>query len=138
MFTFIKKLLLKKKVSKISLYVKKTETALTIFKNIEKNENKNEKLIRSLRKNNLYENIISQYNVCIQKIEQHNNNVQTLMFVYNTLLQTYPVINIINNIFKYSKAKIEEIYATVKKVYTYTIPNSFDKKREYDYLVKRE
>ena len=67
MFAFIKNLFLKNKAKKILSYVEKVETSLTLFQNINNNEDKNTKLIRSLSKKELYADIVSRYNVCIQK-----------------------------------------------------------------------
>ncbi len=132
MFAFIENLFLKNKARKILLYIESVETSLTLFDIINNNEDKNAKLVRSLSKKNLYADIVSRYNVCIQKIEKHNNEIQSLMFAYNTLLQTYPISDILDNILEYSKEKIEEIYSTVKNVYQYVVPNSFKYKKEYD------
>ena len=68
MFAFIEKLFLKNKAKKILSYIDKVETALTLFQSIDKNEDKNIKFIRSLSKKELYADIVSRYNVCIQKI----------------------------------------------------------------------
>ena len=132
MFTFIKNLFLKNKAKKILLYIEKVETALTLFQSIDNEEDKNRKLIRSLSNKELYEDIVSKYNVCLQKIEKHNKEIQTLTFAYNTLLQAYPIADILDNILKCSREKIEEIYLTIKNVYTYVIPNSFQYKKQYD------
>lgn len=132
MIAFIKNLFLKNKAKKLLSYIESLETALTLFNIIEPNEDKNTKLICSLSKNELYANIVSRYNVCIQKIEKHNKEIQALTFAYNTILHTYPIEDILNNILEFGRTKIEEIYSTVKHVYTYIIPNSFENKKEYD------
>ena len=132
MFAFIKNLFLKNKAKKILSYIESVETALTLFNSIDNSEDKNVKLIRSLSKKKLYADVVSRYNVCIQKIEQHNKEIQSLTFAYNTLLQTYPITNILDNILEYSREKIEEIYSTVECVYAYVIPNSFNHKKQYD------
>ena len=132
MFAFIENLFSKNKARKILSYIKNIETALTLFSGIETNYDKNAKRIRSLSKNELYADLVSRYNVCIQKIEKHNKEIQSLTFAYNTLLQTYPIAYILDNILEFSREKIEEIYSTVKQVYAYVIPNSFKCKKEYD------
>lgn len=132
MFAFIENLFLKNKAKKILSYVEKLEMTLTLFQSIDNNEDKNKKIILSLSKNELYADIISRYNVCTQKIEKHNKEIQALTFAYNTLLQTYPIVDILDNILECSREKIEEIYSTIKKVYAYVIPNSFKRKQEYD------
>ena len=132
MFAFIENLFLKNKARKILSYIESVETALTLFNIIDNSEDRNVKLIRSLSKRELYADIVSRYNVCIQKIEKHNIERPTLTFAYNTLLQTYPIEDILENILEYSRNKIEEIYSTVKKVYTYVVPNSFQHKKQYD------
>ena len=132
MFAFIENLFLKNKAKKILSYVDKVETALTLFQSIDNNEYKNTKFIRSLSKKELYADIVSRYNVCIQKIEKHNKEILSLTFAYNTLLQTYPITDILDNILECSKEKIEEIYSTIKKVYAYVVPNSFTHKHQYD------
>lgn len=132
MFAFIEKLLFKRKRKKVLSYIDKVEAALSLFNIIENHEDKPTKLIRSLSKTKLYADIVSRYNVAIQKIEQHNKEIQSLSFAFNTLLQTYPISDILDNILEYSKEKIEEIYSTIKKVYAYVIPNSFGKKQQYD------
>ena len=109
MFAFIENLFLKNKAKKILSYVDKVETALTLFQSIDNNEDKNTKFIRSLSKKELYADIVSRYNVCIQKIEKHNKEIQSLTFAYNTLLQAYPITDILDNILECSKGKIEEI-----------------------------
>jgi len=132
MFAFIENLFLKNKAKKILSYVEKVETALTLFQSIDNNENKNSKLIRSLSKKELYVDIVSRYSVCIQKIVKHNKEIQSLTFAYNTLLQTYSIVDILDNILECSREKIEEIYSTIKKVYSYVVPNSFQYKKQYD------
>lgn len=132
MFAFIENLFLKLKQRKILSYIKKVETALTLFQNIDNRDDKNIKLIRSLSKNELYADTVSRYNVCVQKIETHNKKIQALTFAYNTLLQTYPIADILDNILKCGREKIEEIYSTIENVYAYVIPNSFQYKKQYD------
>ena len=132
MFVFIKNLFLKNKAKKVLSYVEKVETALTLFQSIDNSEDENTKLICSLAKKERYADIVSRYNVCIKKIEKHNKEIQSLTFAYNTLLQTYPIVDITDNILKCSKEKIEEIYSTIKKVYAYVIPDSFTYKKQYD------
>lgn len=132
MFDFIKNLSLKRRSKKILLCIDKVEVALTLFQNIDNIEDKYAKLIHSLSKKELYSDIVSRYNVCIQKIEEHNQELQTLTFAYNTILQTYPIVDILDNILEYSREKIEEIYSTVKKVYSYVVPNTCKYKKEYD------
>lgn len=132
MFAFIENLFLKNKAKKILSYIESVETALTLFNVIYHSEDKNAKIIRSLSKKELYADIVSRYNVCIQKIEKHNKNIQELTFAYNTLLQSYPIADILDNILECSREKIEEIYSTVKNVYVYVVPNSFKNKKEYD------
>ena len=132
MFTFIKNILLKKRAKKILSYVEKRETELTLFQTIDNNEDKHTKFIRSLSKQELYADVVSRYNVCIRKIGEHNEEIQTLTFAYNTILQAYPIADILDNILECSKYKIEEIYSTIKQVYTYVIPNSFPHKEKYD------
>lgn len=132
MFALIENLFLKNRARKILLYIEKVETALTLFQIIDSREAKNEKFIRSLSKKDLYADIVSRYNVCIQKIEKHNKEIQALTFSYNTLLQTYPIADILENILICSKGKIEEIYSTIKKVYAYVVPDTFQNKKQYD------
>ena len=48
------------------------------------------------------------------------------------LLSNYPIADIIDNILKCSLRKIEEIYAIIRRVYSYIIPDSFERKAEYD------
>ncbi len=131
MLTFICNFFLKKKAKKLISYIENVETKLTFFQIID-NSNTNSKLIRSLSKKQLYADIISRYNVCIQKIENHNNEIQSLIFAYNSLLESYPISTILDNILVYSLEKIEEIYATIKNVYAYVVPNSFQYKNQYD------
>ena len=132
MFAFINNLFLKSKAKKILSYIQKIETALTVFQSIDNKEDKNIKFIRALSKKELYADIISRYNVCIQKIEKHNIEIQTLTFACNTLMQSYPIAKILDNILEYSWGKIEEIHSTIKKVYAYVIPNTFQNKERYD------
>ena len=90
MFAFIKNFFLKKKAKKILLYIEKTEISLTLFQLID-NDRKNETLIRSLSKSELFSDVVSRYNVCIQKIEKHNVEIQSLTCAYNKILQTYHI-----------------------------------------------
>ena len=132
MFKFIENLFLKNKAKKILSYIDKVETALTLFQIIDNNERKNKKLICSLSKNELYADIVSRYNVCIQKIEKHNEEIETLAYAFNTVMQNYPVVDIMDNILTYSIEKVNEIYFPIKKVYEYVVPNSFERKKQYD------
>ncbi len=115
MLTFIKNILLKKRAKKILSYVEKRETELTLFQTIDNNEDKNTKFIRSLSKQELYADVVSRYNVCIRKIGEHNEEIQTLTFAYNTILQAYPIADILDNILECSKYKIEEIVTRISK-----------------------
>ena len=54
MFKFLINLLNRNKAKKILSYVDKVETALTLFQSIDDDEDKNEKLIRSLSKKEFY------------------------------------------------------------------------------------
>ena len=137
MFAFVKNLFLKNKARKILSYIESIEKALTFFNGIKNFEDKNVKIIRSLSKEELYADVVSRYNVCIRKIEKHNKEIQTLTFAFNTLLQTYPIENILDDILECSKEKIEEINSTVKKVYAYVVPNSFKYKKQYDTYKQR-
>lgn len=110
MFAFIENLFLKNKARKILSYIEGIEEELTLFDSINNSEDKNIRLVNSLSKNKLYADIVSRYNVCIQKIERHNQEIQTLMFAYNTILQTYPIDNILDNILEFSREKIEEFF----------------------------
>lgn len=132
MFSFIKYLCLKKKAKKILFYIEKLETAFTLFKKIDYSAQQNAALVCALSKNNRYADIVSRYNVCIQRAETHNKKIQLLTFAYNSLLESYPISDILDNILICSKEKVQEIYATVKCVYEYVIPNSFNRKAEYD------
>lgn len=132
MFKFLINLLNRNKAKKIIADIDKIETYFTLFSIIDFNEDKNVKLIRSLSKEGLYADIVSRYNVCIQKIEKHNKEIQSLSFAYNSLLETNPISDILDNILLGNKEKIEEIYATIKRVYAYVIPDSFGRKKEYD------
>ena len=85
MFAFIKNIFLKNKAKKILSYIENVETALTLFNSIDNNQDKNKQLIRALSKKELYADVVSRYNVCIQKIERHNKKIQALMFAYNTI-----------------------------------------------------
>ena len=133
MIAFIKNLFFRNKTKRLLAYIDKVETALTLFQSIDNEEHK--KLVRPMRsllKKDLYEDIVSRYNVCIQKIEKHNKEIQALTFAYNTLMQNYPIADILDNILKCSREKIEEIDSTIKKVYSYVVPNSFQYKKQYD------
>lgn len=132
MFTFIKNFFLKKKAKKILSYVENLETLFTFFKKIDNFEEKNLKIVNALIESNLYADIVSRYNVCIQRVENHNKKVQALSFAYNSLLENYPISQILDNISVYGKEKLEELYTTVKCVYEYVVPNSFKRKEEYD------
>lgn len=132
MFAFIKNLFSKKKAKKIMAYVESLETAFILFKRIENNEEKNMKYIFALSKNDLYTDVVSRYNICMQRIKKHNEEIQSLSLTYDLLLENYPILDILDGIFEFSKEKIAEIYETIKHVYVYVIPNSFIRKREYD------
>ena len=132
MCTFIHKLLYENKARKLLSYIDVIETKLTLFQNINNFEEKNSKLVRSLSKKHLYADIVSRYNVCIQKIEKHNKEIQSLTFAFNTLLHTYPIVDILDNIMGISRETIEEIYFTIQKVYAYVVPNAFKYKKQYD------
>ncbi len=135
MFAFIENLFLKGKAKKLLSYIEKIETEITLFQRIDSKDGKEDTYIkysRSLSKKEFYADIVSRYNVCNQKIERHNNEIRTLSFAYNTLMQTYPIAGILDNILEYSREKLEEIYSTIKKVYAYVIPNSFQYKELYD------
>jgi len=91
MVAFIEKLFLKSKAKKILSYIEKVETEVTLFQGIYNEEDKNIKLICALSKRGLYADIVSRYNVCRKEIEKHNEEIKTLTFAFNTLLQTYSI-----------------------------------------------
>jgi len=117
---------------KILSYIETIETELTLFNIIDKHEEKNVKLISSLLKKDYYADVVSRYNVCMQKIEMHNKEILSLSFAYNTILQTYPIQKILDNILEFDREKLEEIYSTIKKVYSFIIPNSLNNKKQYE------
>ncbi len=132
MFGFIKKFFLKRKAKKILSHIESLEMSFTIFAKIDNNEEKFAPIVYSLLKNGIYADIVSRYNVCIQRVENHNKEIQSLSFACNSLLDNYPVSNILDNILEYGREKIREIYLTINRVYEYVVPNSFNRKSEYD------
>ncbi len=132
MFACIRNYILKKKAKKILSYIENLETELTLFKIIDFSSKQNFDTINKLSRNELFTDIVSRYNVIIQKVESHNKNIVSLTFAYDSLLENYPISNIIENILEYSKEKLQEIYDTVKNVYTFVLPNTFKYKTIYD------
>lgn len=65
-------------------------------------------------------------------VDEHNKNVQSLIFTYNSLLTTYPVSYIFDCISTIGWDRICEIYTSVKEVYAYVFPHSFVQKNSYD------
>ncbi len=95
MFGFIKKFFLKRKAKKILSHIESLEMSFTIFAKIDNNEEKFAPIVYSLLKNGIYADIVSRYNVCIQRVENHNKEIQSLSFACNSLLDNYPVSNIV-------------------------------------------
>ena len=85
MFSFISKWFLGRKAKKITSYIDSIETQLTLFYPIEHGNKKIEKMLLSLSQSVLYADLVSRCNVCFQKIENHNREIQSLSFTYNTL-----------------------------------------------------
>ena len=77
MFKFLINLLNRNKAKKILSYVDKVETALTLFQSIDDDEDKNEKLIRSLSKKNfmriLFQDIMFAYKKLKSIIKKYNH-----------------------------------------------------------------
>ena len=132
MLKLIKRLFKRNKAKKIIIYLDNLDIAFTLFKEINNDEEKFKKIINSLSKGELYPDVISRYNVYLNKIKNHNAEVKSLIFAYNSLMSNYSIEYIINNILDFNYEKLKEIYGTIKSVYSYVIPNSFEKKAEYD------
>ena len=125
MFTFIKKLFTKNKAKKVTTYLNNINISLSQFQPIEIKNKRMARFIKVLLRSQLYPDIVSRYNVCMKKINLHNATVIELTNSYESLLNNYPIDNLLNNILIISKELIVDIYSTVLKVYKYTIPNSF-------------
>ena len=132
MLKLIKRLFKRNKAKKIIIFLDNLDIAFTLFKEINNDEEKFKKIINSLSKGELYPDVISRYNVYLNKIKNHNAEVKSLIFAYNSLMSNYSIEYIINNILDFNYEKLKEIYGTIKSVYSYVIPNSFEKKAEYD------
>ena len=132
MFAFVKNIFLKSKAKRITAHIEKLETAFTIFSLIQSNEKKFEKSVSTLSGRDLYSDIVSRYNVCVQRIDKHNNEIRSLTFAFNSILEKCPISNILDSVPNYGRDQIEEILSTVKSVYSYVVPNTFERKAEYD------
>lgn len=137
MFTIIKKLFTKNKTKKVTTYLDNIDISLSQFQHIETRNKRIARFIKVLLRSQLYPDIISRYNVCVKKIEVHNATITELSNSYESLLNNYPIDNLLNNILIVNKELLEDIYSTILKVYKYTIPNSFKKKGLYDEYKKQ-
>ncbi len=134
---FLEKLLLRNKAKKVLSYIENVEVSLTLFVQIEINNVRISKKIKTLSKSELYTDIVSRYNVAIQKAINHNKTIQELTIAYDTILANYPIDNVLNDILYIQKETLNELYSTVLKVYQYTIPNTCRNKLPYDTYKKR-
>ena len=132
MFEFLKKFFNKRRAQKLNTRIAKLETAFTLFQIIEAEDVKTEKLVQRLSKDENYADLVSRYRVCVQKIEQHNDTIKSLIFAYNSLLKQYPISDILENIESCSEDKLLDLMSTVNQVYEYVIPNRFEYKKQYD------
>lgn len=132
MFQFIKNLIYKKKAKKVITYVQSLEKKTAVFKEINIGEDQHFALVHDLSKENLFAEVVARYEVCLKEVESHNKEIRLLSDEFNLLLSNYPIADIIDNILKCSLRKIEEIYAIIRRVYSYIIPDSFERKAEYD------
>ena len=132
MFEFLKKFFNKRRAQKLNTRIAKLETAFTLFQIIEAEDVKTEKLVQRLSKDENYADLVSRYRVCVQKIEQHNDTIKSLIFAYNSLLKQYPISDILENIESCSEDKLLDLMSTVNQVYEYVIPNRFKHKKQYD------
>ena len=132
MFEFLKKFFNKRRAQKLNTRIAKLETAFTLFQIIEAEDVKTEKLVQRLSKDENYADLVSRYRVCVQKIEQHNDTIKSLIFAYNSLLKQYPISDILENIESCSEDKLLDLMSTVNQVYEYVIPNCFKHKKQYD------
>ena len=137
MFAFFRNFLLKSKSKKILAHIEKLETAFTLFSPIALNENRYAKYVSALSKSELYADVVSRYNVCVQKIEQHNNEIRSLTFTINSILEEYPLSSILEAVPGFSKDKLASIVSTVHSVYAYVVPNSCERKSDYDLYKKQ-
>ena len=132
MFAFLKNFFNKRKAQRITAYITKLETAFTFFQIISTEDVKMQKLADVLSKDENYADLISRYRVCVQKVEQHNDRIKSLIFAYNSLLKQYPISDILTNIEHCSLEKLLDLQQTVQQVYVYVIPNKFEHKKQYD------
>ena len=95
MFEFLKKFLNKRRAQKLNARIAKLETAFTLFQIIEAEDVKTEKLAQRLSKDENYADLVSRYRVCVQKIEQHNDTIKSLIFAYNAFNFAFAIFNII-------------------------------------------
>ena len=132
MFLSLEKLFLKPKYKRVISFIEEVETNVTLFLPIDISNEKTKKAADALSKSEYYSDVSSRYSVCLEKAKNHNKRINELTFTFNSLVQEYPIVKILDGILDYSVEKVEEIYSTIKDVYKYVIPNSFKHKREYD------
>ena len=72
MFAFIKNIFLKSKSKKILAHIEQLETAFMFFSLIPPEEKKFGKYANALSYKERYVDVVSRYNVCVQKIKKHN------------------------------------------------------------------
>ena len=132
MFAFLKRFFLKRKAKKILSYTLRLEKSMKVFMNIDYGKYENSDILCELSKEHLYDNIISRYNVCIRKAEGHNVTIKALTFAYNSLMETCPVSEILENITEYGTDRMREISDIINSVYEYSFPSAFAYRVQYD------
>ena len=132
MFAFIKNIFLKSKSKKILAHIEQLETAFTFFSLIPPEEKKFGKYANALSYKERYVDVVSRYNVCVQKVKKHNEEIRSLTFAINSTIEQYPIARVLDSIPAFSKDKVESLASTVKCVYAYVVPNSCERKGEYD------
>ena len=132
MIAFIRNIFLKSKSKKILAHIEQLETAFTFFSLIPPEEKKYGKYISALSYREQYVDVVSRYNVCVQKIEKHNEEIRALTFAINSTIEQYPISSIVDSIPDFSKDKVESLVSTVNCVYAYVVPNTCERKDDYD------
>lgn len=126
-----RKIYLKIRAKKLSKYISYLEDSLKYLQIIENDEADKDRLVKSLLNSN-FNDLVLNYEFKVQLINEHNNEVRTLIDSIDSLLLNYSKKSILDKIPEFNYENLEGIYDTIKRVYQYIIPESFPKKAQYD------
>ena len=132
MFIFFKKLLIKLKLKRVLNFFDKADQCFSVFQKISLIDASLLKTINEMSSFSEYEHIVCKFNEYVHRINEHNISVKTTIKKIDGIISSHPISHIVENILIYSRQELSNILNEISTIHTYSIPNSFEYKDEYE------